>query len=189
MRFVFPINVQNAFWCWTSRSRTKPLWNANKTYHTVYDALLLQCNTSALPTCHTLITSTNGTVTALPPTSVSMTTATKTALTGSEACFCHPETFCFLSCSREDTFGSPLCQMMGSMISRLLIRFDSARSLLAADIMVAAYVCRKPCAHLEERQITNEIFIILQLYFCNETIGKANRDCQKNQIKLQPVVF
>ncbi len=50
----------------TSRSCTKPLWNANMAYYTVYDALL-QCNTSALPTCHTLITSTNGTVTALRP--------------------------------------------------------------------------------------------------------------------------
>ncbi len=104
----------------TSRSCTKPLWNVNMAYYTVYDALL-QCNTSALPTCHTLITSTNGTVTALPPTSVSMTTATKTALTRSEACFCHPETFCFLSCLPEDPFGSPLCQVMGSMISHPLI--------------------------------------------------------------------
>lgn len=90
---------------WRQPSRTpctKPSWNVITTYHTAYDALLLQRAPRSLPTCHTLITSTNGTVTALPPTSVSMTTATKTAWTRSEACFCHPETFCFLSCSPED---------------------------------------------------------------------------------------
>ncbi len=136
----------------TSRSCTKPLWNANMAYYTVYDALL-QCNTSALPTCHTLITSTNGTVTALPPTSVSMTTATKTALTRSEARFCHPETFCFLSCLPEDPFGSPLCQVMGSMISHPLIHswYNGGGRL-------------KPCDHPKERQNTNEIFMILQLF-------------------------
>lgn len=165
---VYRTTSAKTFWCLTSRSCTKPLWNANMTYHTVYDALLLQCNTSELPTCHTLITSTNGTVTALPPTSVSMTTATKTALTRSEACFCHPETFCFLSCSPGDTFGSPLCQMIGSMISRPLIRFDSVRSLLAANIMAVSHIwmadCWKPHAHPEERGSNHNLFDIATIF-------------------------
>ncbi len=146
----------------TSRSCTKPLWNANMAYYTVYDALL-QCNTSALPTCHTLITSTNGTVTALPPTSVSMTTATKTALTRSEACFCHPETFCFLSCLPEDTFGSPLCQVMGSMISHPLIHsWYNDWSRVTTQ--------RKDKTQMRSLWYYN--------YFSNKTIGKAKGDCQ-----------
>lgn len=141
------------------------------TNHTVDDALLLQCNSSELPTCHILITATNGTVTAQPPTSVSMTTATKTALTRSEACFCHPETYCFLSCSPEDTFDLPLCQTMGSMISHPLIQFDSAKSLLVADAMEVALRDKvySPKLNIMENMIntqplSNKIF--LWVFFC-----------------------
>lgn len=46
---VYRTTNAKTIWCCTSRSCTKPLWNANMTYHTVYDALSLQCNIRSCP--------------------------------------------------------------------------------------------------------------------------------------------
>lgn len=46
---VYRTTSAKTIWCWTSRSCTKPLWNANMTYHSVYDALSLQCNIRSCP--------------------------------------------------------------------------------------------------------------------------------------------
>ncbi len=146
----------------TSRSCTKPLWNVNMAYYTVYDALL-QCSTSALPTCHTLITSTNGTVTALPPTSVSMTTATKTALTRSEACFCHPK-------------HSAFCHVFPKiLLARHFVRWWglwSATRLFTADIMAEVDWSRVTTQRKDKTQMRS---LWYYNYFSNKTRESKRR--------------
>ncbi len=100
------------------------------------------------------------------PTSVSMTTATKTALTRSEACFCHPK-------------HSAFCHVFPKiLLARHFVRWWglwSATRLFTADIM-AEVDWSRVTTQRKDKTLMRSLWYYN--YFSNKTIGKAKGDCQ-----------